>query len=254
LKAHFEPTAARAAPKVPGVNKVCRRPLPLALAFVLALAGVPASAQALDAALRERVQALTVRAAQPAASGWRVEVRVGRLDARLRLAPCNDIQPYRPPGARPWGATRVGLRCADGAVRWNVFLPVTVDVFGPGVVAAAALPAGHVLTPGDLGAASVNHAAPGAAAYADAAAVIGRTLARPLAAGETLRERDVRARLWFAAGDTVRITAGGAGWRITGEGQALAAGVEGQNVRVRMESGRIVSGLPVADKQVEVPL
>jgi flagella basal body P-ring formation protein FlgA len=79
-------------------------------------------------------------------------------------------------------------------------------------------------------------------------------LARPLAAGDTLREQDLRARQWFAAGDTVRIVAGGTGWRIDSEGQALGPGIEGQSVRVRTESGRIVSGIAVADRRVEVAL
>ena len=52
----------------------------------------------------------------------------------------------------------------------------------------------------------------------------------------------------------VRIVAAGRGWRIHGEGQALNPGVEGQAVRVRTESGRIVSGMAVAERQVEVAL
>jgi flagella basal body P-ring formation protein FlgA len=83
---------------------------------------------------------------------------------------------------------------------------------------------------------------------------VGRTLARPLAAGETLRAADLRVRQWFAAGDTVRIVAGGQGWHIHGEGLALNPGLEGQTVRVRTESGRIVSGVAVAERQVEVAL
>jgi flagella basal body P-ring formation protein FlgA len=69
-----------------------------------------------------------------------------------------------------------------------------------------------------------------------------------------LRSGDLRPRMWFAAGDTVRIVAGGSGWHIRGEGQALGPGVEGQVVRVRTESGRIISGMAVADRQVEVAL
>ena len=52
----------------------------------------------------------------------------------------------------------------------------------------------------------------------------------------------------------MRLVAAGSGWRINGEGQALAAGVEGQSVRVRTESGRVVSGVPVAERLVEVVL
>jgi flagella basal body P-ring formation protein FlgA len=52
----------------------------------------------------------------------------------------------------------------------------------------------------------------------------------------------------------VRIVAAGRGWRIHGEGQALAPGLEGQPVRVRTDSGRIVSGVAVGEREVEVAL
>ena len=59
-------------------------------------------------------------------SPLRMEVSVGTLDERLRLAPCARIEPYLPAGAKLWGRTRLGLRCLEGATRWNVFLPITV--------------------------------------------------------------------------------------------------------------------------------
>jgi flagella basal body P-ring formation protein FlgA len=213
-----------------------------------------AASAALDDALAARVQALAREAARQAAPDWRVEVRVGTLDARLRLAPCTSIEPYLPAGTRLWGPARIGLRCNDAGVRWNVFLPVTVDVFGPGLVANGALAAGAVITSADLRPGTVNLSAAPSPVLASPDLAVGRMLARPLAAGDALRTADLRARQWFAAGDTVRIVAGGDGWRIHGEGQALNPGLEGQTVRVRTESGRIVSGVAVAERQVEVAL
>ena len=225
-----------------------------AFALLLWLASVGASAAVLDDALTQRVQSLASVASQQAAPGLRVEVRVGQLDPRLRLAPCATVQPYLPAGMKLWGAARIGLRCADAGVRWNVFLPVTVDVFGPGLVAATALPAGAVLGAADLKAGTVNLSASPSAALTAPELAMGRTLAKPLSPGDTLRDADLRARQWFAAGDSVRIVAGGSGWRIHGEGQALNPGLEGQTVRVRTESGRIVSGVAAGDRMVEVPL
>jgi flagella basal body P-ring formation protein FlgA len=155
---------------------------------------------------------------------------------------------------RLWGPARIGLRCADPGVRWNVFLPVTVDVYGPALVATAALPAGTVLAEGDLKTESVNLSASRSKALTAPHDVVGRALNRPLASGATLREGDLRARQWFAAGDTVRVVAGGNGWRIHAEGQALNPGIEGRTVRVRTESGRVVSGEATGERLVEVPL
>ncbi|MBP6777903.1 MAG: flagellar basal body P-ring formation protein FlgA [Piscinibacter sp.] len=188
-----------------------------------------------------------------AGAGVRVEVVVGSLDPRLRLAPCERVEPYVPSGSRLWGRSRIGLRCVEGPTRWNVYLPLTVKVFGPGLVAARALPAGTVLAAADMQPAEVDLAAGGLLLQAPDLAV-GRTLAHPLVAGQTVRPTDLRARQWFAAGEMVQIVAVGRGFQISGEGQALGPGLEGQPARVRLEGGRIVSGQPVAERRVEIRL
>ena len=221
--------------------------------LLCSLAPTGAGAAVLDDALAQRVQSLASAASRQAAPDLHVEVRIGQLDPRLKLAPCNTVQPYLPVGMKLWGNARIGLRCADAGVRWNVFLPIQVDVFGPAWVLRAPLPAGHVLGADDLRLAEVNlAAAPAAPLGTDA--LVGRALARPVLSGDAVRDSDLRARQWFAAGDSVRLVATGNGWRIHGEGQALAAGVEGRAVRVRTESGRVVSGVAVADRLVEVAL
>jgi flagellar basal body P-ring formation protein FlgA len=208
-----------------------------------------------DAPLAQQVQQLALAAGQRATGGQaRVEVAVGQLDPRLRLAPCERIEPYLPAGSPAWGKTRVGLRCLQGASRWNVFLPVTVKVFGRALVAAGPLPAGSTLAAADLREAEVDLAAAPGMAFTRSAAAVGRTLARPLAAGDTLRQTDLKARQYFAAGDTVQVLAVGPGYQVSSAGQALSPGLEGQAVRVRTESGRIVSGQAVAEHRVEIPL
>jgi flagella basal body P-ring formation protein FlgA len=182
-----------------------------------------------------------------------VEVEVGQLDPRLHLAPCERVQPYLPNGSKPWGKTRVGLRCEQGATHWNVFLPVTVKVFGRGLVAAAALPAGTTLAETDLREEEVDLAV-GGSAITSAQAALGRTLLRALNPGDALHQSDLKLRQYFAAGQTVQLVAVGSGYQVSGEGQALTPGLEGQTVRVRTDSGRVVTGQAVADHRVEIPL
>lgn len=234
-----------------------------ALLGTVLVAGVARAADApgaegpvLDAPLQQQVRTLAQAAGRHAGAGTgaRVEVEVGQLDPRLRLAPCRQVQPYLPAGARPWGKTRVGLRCVQGTVAWNVYLPVTVKVFTPGVVAAGPLAAGTVLTPADIKVAEVDVAEGPTPAVDRAALALGRTLARPLAEGDTLRQGDLRARQFFNAGDAVQLVAVGAGLQVSAEAQALAPGLEGRSVRVRTDSGRIVTGTAVAERRVEVAL
>ena len=229
-----------------------RRLMPLACLLAVS----PALAQAaLDAALLERVRVLAETAARAAApAGTRVAVEIGALDARLRLAPCQQVQPYLPPGVAVWGRSRIGLRCTDGAARWNVTLPVRVAVFGRAVVASGPLPAGVNLSQEHLALADIDVAAEPGAVFTDPALLVGRILARPLGASEAVRAPALKSRQWFAAGETVQVLAVGPGFSVASEAQALSAGIEGQDVRVRFDSGRVASGRAVAERRVELAL
>ena len=195
--------------------------------------------------------------AQPATGGTlplRMEVSVGQLDPRLRLAPCARVEPYLPAGARLWGRTRLGLRCVEGQVQWNVFLPVTIKAWGPAWVLAGNVQSGKVLTAADAVQDEVDWAAESAAVLANQESWVGQVASRQLLAGQALRQSMVRPPELFRAGAQVRVVAQGAGYVITSAGQALSSGAAGQAVRVRMDNGRIISGTVSEDGAVEVAL
>lgn len=204
-----------------------------------------------------RVDALVTRAAEAATAGRpgvRIDVTTGRLDSRLKLAPCAQVDFYLPPGQKPWGSMRVGLRCTSGPVRWNVFMPVTVRVLAPAVRAGQALSAGTVLSAEHLQVAEVDWAAAESPAFSRPEPLLGRTLAQGLAGGATVRESDLKRRQWFAIGDVVRVTAIGSGFQVGAEGVALTPGIEGQPARIRTESGRTLTGIATAERRVEIVL
>lgn len=191
---------------------------------------------------------------QPAGLPLRMEVSVGSLDSRLRLAPCARVEPYLPNGARLWGRTRIGLRCVEGATAWNVFLPVTVKAFGPAWVLAGPVAAGAVLTAADAVEGEVDWAAESAPVMANPDMWVGQVAARSLAGGQALRQSMVRAPHLFRAGAQVKIVAQGPGYAVTSAGQAMTAGAAGQTVRIRMDNGRIVSGTVSENGTVDVAL
>lgn len=219
-------------------------------------AQTPAAAEsAIDNALQERLQALAMAGArQVAPNQARVQVELGRLDPRLRLAACAEIQPYLPPNARMWGKTRIGLRCVSGPTKWNVSLPMQIRVFAPAYVAASDLPVGTELAQDQLRLAEVDIADDVGAIYTQPEAFTGRQLARPLSAGEALRSNDLRLRHWVQPGDRVQVMAVGKGYAVAGEGQAMGVGLEGQDVRVRFDNGRMATGRTIGERRVEVLL
>lgn len=229
------------------------RQAPLLLLAALGWAA-PVAAQVPPDAIARALALATEAATAVAPAEARVVAQPGALDARLTLAPCARVDAYLPSGVPAWGATRMGLRCTDGRVRWNVYLPVTVQVWAPAVVVMNALPAGARLAESQLGRAEIDWAASASPAFSRNDDLAGRTLVRPLVAGQALRGADLQPRKWFSQGDTVRIVANGSGYSISAEGEALGPGVDGQPARVRVESGRVLVGRPVGDRCIEVTL
>jgi flagellar basal body P-ring formation protein FlgA len=250
----FRPTHRPIAAYIGSVDKTL---LPLLRLFFFAwliAGGAAVHAQASPEAWVAAGQRFALAELKKAGVG-RHEVVAGQLDSRLRLAACDEVLPYLPQGARLWGKTRVGLRCVKGVTNWNVYLPLTVNVYGPGLVSTAVLPAGHVLAAGDFRQAEVNLAEESfQSVITEASVLLGRTLAKPVTPGQSLRQASLKPRQWFTAGDKVRIRVSGSGFAVAGAGEAITAGMEGQPARVRTDNGRVVSGLPVADRLLEIAL
>ncbi|MDA7415249.1 flagellar basal body P-ring formation chaperone FlgA [Xenophilus arseniciresistens] len=217
-----------------------------ALAQPQAPAMTPAASEAAPdfvAATQQWLDAAVDQSRANQSTPLRMEVSLGALDGRLRLAPCARVEPYIPAGARLWGRSRLGLRCVDGQARWNVFLPVTVKAFGPAWVLRDNVLPGAVLGQDDAVEAQADWAAEPSPVVADPAQWVGQVASRSLLAGQPLRQSMIKPAQAFAAGSAVRVVAKGPGFEITSVAQALTAGVVGQMVRIRMDNGRMTTGV-----------
>ena len=222
---------------------------PLAL-LLPALAMAQAAPSPLPADWAPRVERLAEQAARAALPPEaKVDIEVGSLDSRLRLAPCAVVQPFLPQGQTFWGRSRIGLRCEQGPVRWSVSVPVQVRVFAPTWVAAQGLNQGLVLQSEHFKKAIAELSTDSTPLLNEPP--LGRILARAMQPGEVLRQPHLKSRQWFAAGDTVQVSWQGQGFAVSAEGQAMGAGLEGQTVRVRLQGGRVIQGVPVAERRVE---
>jgi len=188
------------------------------------------------------------------AAPLRMVVQVGALDSRLSLAPCAQVEPYMPTGTRLWGKSRIGLRCIDGPSRWNVFLPVQVQAFGQTWVMRSDVPSSATLAFDDAVMAEVDWAHENQSVLVDPEMWVGQTATRALRTGQVLRHGMVKPSQVFQAGSMVRIIAKGPGFSVTSGGQALSAGIVGEMARVRVDNGRVVSGIVLDMRTVEVNL
>jgi flagella basal body P-ring formation protein FlgA len=221
----------------------------LALFLAVSFAGSALASPALQEAVR--MQALREAAAAAGGTQSRIDVVVGEIDPRLQLAPCNRSEVFLPAGARFWGRAFAGVRCVDGA-SWSVNVPVTVRVFGPALVAARALNAGAQVQADDVRTAEVEWTREAQGIVTQAAQLDQRVLARPIASGQPIPLTALRAPQAVGQGEPVRLVGRGNGFSISADGIALASAAAGQSVRVRTESGRILTGTARAGRLVEV--
>ncbi len=181
----------------------------------------------------------------------RIEIEVGEPDSRLQLAPCKTMEPFVPPGTQLWGATRLGIRCTDGA-SWRITVPVHVRVQGQALQLTHPVASGQPVTDADVEEVDVELSRLPVGSWLTREHLDGKVAARPLVPGVTLRQNDLKLPISIASGDLVTIVLRGSGFSISAEGKALGSASPGQSLRVQAISGKILQGTARTGRQVEV--
>lgn len=220
----------------------------LFLAAALALPGGTQARQP-EPPVREEVQRLLDEHTRGLAG--EVLVTIGPIDPRNRLPECSTLEAFLPAGARAWGSTTVGVRCT-APIAWTIYVPVKVAVFGDYLVVSRPLQAGQLVTASDLARRHGDLASEGDGAMLDAARAIGLPARIAIAAGQPLRSDMLRIPPVVKRGEQVRVLTQGPGFSVANEGRALNDAAEGQIVRIRLGSGKVLVGTARHDGVVEV--
>ena len=174
------------------------------------------------------------------------------IPTQVYVRPCERIEPFVPPGVRLWGRTSVGVRCAQGA-NWTIALPVTVKVFGNALVAGQNLAYNAPAFAQYFRLEEVDLTREPAPLVTDSAQIDGKVMARPISAGQALRQDHLRVAQTISAGDPIKVRIIGEGFAVSADGVALSPGGDGQTLRVRLDNGKVLAGT-VKDRGVEIRL
>nr|WP_242538438.1 flagellar basal body P-ring formation chaperone FlgA [Trinickia acidisoli] len=158
------------------------------------------------------------------------------------LAACTTLEPFMPTGARLWGTTSVGVRCA-GAKPWTLYLRARIAIDATYYLAARQIEPGTVVTAQDLLARDGDLSNLPRAIITDPSQAIGSTALARISAGMPLRQDLLKSASAVAIGQTVRVIAQGQGFTISSEGSVMNNAAPGQEVRVRLAGGQIISGI-----------
>jgi len=173
-------------------------------------------------------------------------------DPRLRLPRCPTPLAARASAGYPRGARlSIAVSCAEPS--WQVYVAVNLHALAGVVVAARPLAARTDVASGDITIKEHDIADLPPGYVTDPAAVIGRTLLRPLALGEPVQGNQLQAQTLIERGQLVTLYWQAAGLRVSARGEARSAAAADDRIRVRnLSSGRDVEGIVRGDGLVEV--
>lgn len=175
---------------------------------------------------------------------------LGRLDPRLALPACEQPQVSWSAGAVPSGNSSLDLSCPVAG--WSLRLPVTIAEKRMGVVATRPLKAGELLTPDDVRLAEMTSPALSRNVLNRLDQAVGQSMRSSVPAGAWLRGFMLQQPDVVRTNQRVKVLAQGDGFVANAEGTARGNAAIGESVRVKMGSGREVSGMVQADGSVLV--
>ncbi|MFG6176410.1 flagellar basal body P-ring formation chaperone FlgA [Halomonas sp. THAF12] len=220
------------------------RSLLLALLLIL----VAPQGQAADTAMLERVRAFLETEAAPLGD----EVQVTLYPPAAQFPTCRQPEPFLPDASRPpLGRLSVGVHCGEEGRRTR-YLQAEVAVIGRYLETARQIAAGERLTRHDLVERRGELNRLPRQALREAEHIIGQVARRPLAAGRVIQAYQLQAPRLVHRGDRVTLVAGGQGFRVTRQAEALSPGGRGERIRVRLDDRRILEARVIGPRRLAV--
>ena len=232
------------------MNFLVRRLLPLLFMFITQAGSGQPSTQQQDPAEIRLIAEQFLRTQAIGLSGQKI-VNIGKIDPRLNLAACMQLEPFLPSGSRAWGRTSLGIRCTS-PTPWTIYIQAEVKIVADYIVTATQISQGQQVQAlhltklrGDLSALPPD-------VVTDETQAVGKTSNIFLRSGVPLRMDTLRNQITVQQGQAVRLISTGPNFQVTTEGQALANASEGQSVQVRILSGQVIRGTAKSNGIVEV--
>ncbi|WP_129482174.1 flagellar basal body P-ring formation chaperone FlgA [Pseudomonas hydrolytica] len=185
----------------------------------------------------------------------RHEIRVNRLDPRLRLALCDEpLTTTLESPAQPLGRVTTRVRC-NGSAPWTVFVPAEVRLYRQVAVLTRPLKRLSVVKASDLSMVERDVGQLAQGYLTDPTQAIGKKLTRQLNSDQIITPAHLQVAEVVRRGDQVVISASGGTVNVRMPGEALTEGAPGQQINVRnLRSQRVIRARVVGPGQVEVAM
>lgn len=232
----------------------------LALGFISFLLVFSAQLHSAPLPYMERLTAelqnyLDVELRNITAKGFRITYEIGSIDPRLQLNTCKADVKFKPSRSFFESKHNTLLVSCVGAKPWKIYVPISVEIYGPQVVTSRPLARGTRLNASDLRVDEVIINQSRYPAFTKLDDIIGMKLKRNVKADRIVTPSILVAPSIINKGDEVLIVAKNRSIRIEMKGEALRNGVHGQQIPVKnLKSKRIIKAQVLSQGMVTVPL
>ena len=170
-------------------------------------------------------------------------IKVGHLDSRLRLNPCEQaLETYLAPGGKLNGKTSVGVRCT-APKPWALYVPATINLISSVYKSVRPLPRGHLIREQDIMSVDFNLSRLNYGYFTNKEDLIGKQTRRSLKQNRVITPNQVIEPLMVKRGEKVSLIAKSDTFAIRMSGEAMMNGSLGERIRVKnTSSSRIIEG------------
>lgn len=172
----------------------------------------------------------------------KILISVNKVDNRLQLQKCDDLQAFLPNGSKAWGKTTIGMRCS-GQKPWVVFLSAEVKVFGDFYQTRVGLTQGQTISTNDLLKMNGEISSMPASIVTNLDLAVGKIMLTSLVAGVPLRQEMFKEIPVIQQGQIVKITVHGDGFSVSNEATAINNASEGQIAKAKTSDGQLIAGI-----------
>lgn len=182
---------------------------------------------------------------QVSADKENIEVTIGNIDSRLRLAKCDaPLTFFLPQANKLRGKTTVGIRC-NGSKSWKIYVSANVIEHQSAWVLSRNVASGEMLTEGDLVKTKIAVSDTRKIPMTDLKQVLNASVKRTMRAGSPIYQGNL---CLVCRGDKVSVSATNEYFSINVEAIAMGDALLGETVNVKNPSSRKVFGATVVGK------
>ncbi len=174
----------------------------------------------------------------------RIDINVGNLDDRLRLAQCPTPVKFNAQDQTGLGGNiSVKAQCV-GQIAWTVHIPAQVMIYREIPVAAMDIPRGQSISGSHLTSALVNVSSIRQGFADTPQAIVGREAKRNIGKGEVFKTNQMDSPTTVRRGEVVMLESIAGAIKVSSSGTAMSDGRLGQKIRVKNSSSeRVISGI-----------